>query len=288
MFRGATTPYPIRLMKKILPFLACLLLGLGTACAQTYDQWRAQKFSPAEAADESISGRLADPDRDGKSNYLEYATGTDPLTPDAAGQASGAMDEFGRLRLSFLRRTAAPGTVYLPQVSTDLKRWRSGEFWFDELSATALNAELNSIVVAETFPPANAARRFLRLCVAADVNGNGIPDEWELAHGFSLTDPEAIHRDSDGDGVTDGQELMDGTDPFDYYNGARRPGIPAAPANVRVTGNPDGSRTVEWDDVSDNEQWFIIYDDLPGGGQVEVGRVGPNQTSFRIPPPAQP
>ena len=261
---------------------------MATACAQTYAQWRVQKFSPAEAADDSISGYLADPDGDDKNNHLEYAAGTDPLSAEAAGQPSGAMDEDGRLRLSFIRRTAAPGTVYLPQVSTDLIHWKSGEVWFDELSVTALDAELNAVLVREISIAPNAPRRFLRLCVAEDGNGNGIPDEWELARGLSLTDPAAIHRDSDGDFVTDGQEIMDGTDPFDYYNGTRCTGIPAAPANVRVTHNPDGSKLIEWDDDSDNEEQFIIYDDLPGGGQVEVGRVGPNQTSVLIQPPTAP
>ena len=45
-----------------------------------------------------------------------------------------------------------------------------------------------------------------------DFNGNGIPDAWELwAGSFALT----ALGDSDGDGTTDGDEAMAGTNPFD-------------------------------------------------------------------------
>lgn len=271
----------------VLP-LICILLGRPAAFAQPYETWRSQKFTAAEAADEAVSGRFADPDHDGKTNYLEYALGTEPKAADAGDQPIGTLGANGLLSLDFVRRKIAPGTVILPQVSTNLVRWKSGEVHFDDISTTALTAELDAVLVREVAPNPASPRRFIRLYVADDANGNGIPDTWELAVGLSLTDPNAIHRDSDGDGVTDGQELMDGTDPFDYYNGLRPPGIPAAPANVRVTANPDGSKLVEWDDMSDNEEYFVIYDDAPGGGEVEVGRARPNETSFLIPAPQPP
>jgi hypothetical protein len=42
----------------------------------------------------------------------------------------------------------------------------------------------------------------------SDTNGNGLPDGWEAVYG--VTDPAA---DSDGDGVSNGQEYMAGTNP---------------------------------------------------------------------------
>jgi hypothetical protein len=45
----------------------------------------------------------------------------------------------------------------------------------------------------------------------------------------------------------------------------------------------DGSRFFSWDDNSDNEEYFIIRDILPDGTVVELGRVGPGQTSFYLP-----
>lgn len=142
--------------------------------------------------------------------------------------------------------------------------------------------------IAQNYSPANLGQLkwVFSFDLAKDTDGDAIPDWWALKYFGSVG--LVGNADADGDGVTNYQEYVNGTDPKDYYNGARRNGIPVAPTNVRITLQPDGSKLVEWDDASDNEQRFIIYDDLPGGGQVEVGRVGPGQTSFLIPAPSQP
>jgi hypothetical protein len=50
-----------------------------------------------------------------------------------------------------------------------------------------------------------------------DTDGNGLPDQWEVANfGHLGVDPSA---DPDGDGVTNLNEYKNGTDPNDYYNG---------------------------------------------------------------------
>jgi hypothetical protein len=43
--------------------------------------------------------------------------------------------------------------------------------------------------------------------------GDGIPDSWKIAHGFSLTDPGVASADPDNDGLTNLQEYQLGTDP---------------------------------------------------------------------------
>jgi len=52
----------------------------------------------------------------------------------------------------------------------------------------------------------------------ADLNNNGIDDEWETAHGLSLS---ADNRNSSpaGNGVTVVQAYVNGTDPNDFFNG---------------------------------------------------------------------
>ncbi len=61
--------------------------------------------------------------------------------------------------------------------------------------------------------------------------------------------------------------------------------LPAAPTNVHVTMNADGSHTYTWQDNSNNETFFSIDEQQPDGTWKEVGRVGPNQTSFTVPAP---
>jgi hypothetical protein len=43
--------------------------------------------------------------------------------------------------------------------------------------------------------------------------GDGIPDVWKIAHGFSVTDPGVASADTDNDGLTNLQEYQLGTDP---------------------------------------------------------------------------
>jgi hypothetical protein len=52
------------------------------SAASPYESWRANRFTAAELADSQVAGDLADPDRDGMANLLEYAAGLDPKTPD--------------------------------------------------------------------------------------------------------------------------------------------------------------------------------------------------------------
>jgi hypothetical protein len=43
-----------------------------------FDEWRGRYFTPTELADPAAGGDDADPDRDGRNNFEEYLSGTDP------------------------------------------------------------------------------------------------------------------------------------------------------------------------------------------------------------------
>lgn len=46
-----------------------------------------------------------------------------------------------------------------------------------------------------------------------DTDGDGMPDEWENAHGFNPVNPADGSEDADSDGYTNIEEYLNGTDP---------------------------------------------------------------------------
>ena len=86
--------------------------------------WRNLHFTPAELADPSISGPLADPTASGLGNLLRYALGltprtTTPLPPVRLTAAAGL------LRLEFSRLKNAADLDYLPETAGNPGTWTS-------------------------------------------------------------------------------------------------------------------------------------------------------------------
>ncbi len=71
--------------------LAILLAAAAAAPMQlraiTFDEWRALHFTTGDLTDGGISGYTADPDGDGRANWMEFGLNTDPFIPDATGEA---------------------------------------------------------------------------------------------------------------------------------------------------------------------------------------------------------
>jgi hypothetical protein len=51
--------------------------------------------------------------------------------------------------------------------------------------------------------------------LAQDTDADGMPDAWEVAHGFNASDPSDAAQDADNDGKTNLEEYLAGTDPRD-------------------------------------------------------------------------
>jgi hypothetical protein len=96
----------------------------------------------------------------------------------------------------------------------------------------------------------------------SDTSGNGFPDGWLVQYGYDPTDPDAIDPDGDddGDGLTNWEEFLYGSDPtntntsgnaysdYEQFNMGYPPGDPM-----------DGS----------GSSWFIVVGDL-GAGVVKT------------------
>ncbi len=60
--------------------------GQSEETGVSFLSWQTQHFDPAALANSEISGPMADPDKDGLPNLVEYLTGGLPLEPGAGGQ----------------------------------------------------------------------------------------------------------------------------------------------------------------------------------------------------------
>ncbi|HXI83336.1 MAG TPA: hypothetical protein VNL17_04505 [Verrucomicrobiae bacterium] len=84
--------------------------------------------------------------------------------------------------------------------------------------------------------------------------GDGIPDYWSLQYGFNPLDPSVANADSDGDGLSNSQEFMAGTDPTNSASIMRITSI------TRV-GNVN---TITWDSVNGKTYHLQSTDTLTG------------------------
>jgi len=90
------------------------------------ETWRLQSFNAAQLADSAISGSLADPDRDGRNNKLEYAFVRDPQIADAGmPTAPELVFENGRryLALSYWQNIDATDLTFTLEASDALGGW---------------------------------------------------------------------------------------------------------------------------------------------------------------------
>ncbi len=140
----------------------------GAAGPMTYALWKAMVFSAAEAADDMISGVLADADGDGLTNWAEYALGGLPKHFDSATlfPTSSVVTIEGNnyLALTYTMQSGASETTATVQVSPDLATWLSGPPHTEQVGPLIVNANGSTTrTIRDTTPVNSASQRYLRL-----------------------------------------------------------------------------------------------------------------------------
>ena len=125
------------------------------------EYWRSQHFDQVELADGnqegSLWGDLADPDRDGRPNLVEYALGTQPRRGDASGLT--ATSSADSLTFSYNRDTRKTDITYEPEASSDLADWGKVA---SELVSTDGTIETRRVMI----PTTAGSGHYLRLRIA--------------------------------------------------------------------------------------------------------------------------
>jgi hypothetical protein len=125
------------------------------------------------------------------------------------------------------------------------------------LSGTAVISALNEGVIAVTQ---------VQVVLSGSTVGDGIPDDWKVAHGLDPNDPYCALEDPDNDGLTNLEEYQNGTDPH----------------------NPD----TDGDGLSDGDEVHIYHtnpllwdtdgDGISDGVEVQTGSDPLNIHSFNL------
>jgi hypothetical protein len=126
------------------------------------DAWRFSKFTAAELADSSLSGDLADFEKDGIVNLFEYAFGLEPKIPDASGLPEVLIQPGGALAITYTHVKSAVDITCTVEVSNDLATWYSGPAYTAVVSTTDHGAT-ESVKVGSLLAPDPSGRQFMRV-----------------------------------------------------------------------------------------------------------------------------
>lgn len=101
----------------------------------------------------------------------------------------------------------ANGRVFIGGLGSDFGKIKASEFLlFDRALSDSERMKVEDYLA-------------LKYNLPADSDGDGMPDDWEKTYGLNPADPLDAALDPDGDGFSNLDEYLNGTDPRNFYNG---------------------------------------------------------------------
>jgi hypothetical protein len=138
-------------------------------------------------------------------------------------------------------------------------------FTVTNAQATATTNQFYYTVAVTNLAGYSALSRAAVLTVLADSDGDGLPDDWEAAHGLNSMDASDAALDADGDGATNLEEYLAGTDPQDSRSVLQIESVnwnADSGVSLRFTAVSNKTYTVQWCSFVSGAPWTRIADVL--------------------------
>ena len=142
------------------------------------------------------------------------------------------------------------------------------------------------------YPFVNIAQTNALVRVVADADQDGVPDDYEVDHQFRPDDSQDARLDADGDGLTNLQEYLAGTDPRDAESFLKIDSISFAPWPMLQFGAVSNrTYTLQYSDGFAGPFWKKLTDILPHRtNRIEtvLDPLGGSNRYYRLTTPRQP
>ena len=114
---------------------------------------------------------------------------------------------------------------------------------------------------------ANGADKTFTTAALVDSDGDGMPNDYETAHGFNPNNAADAALDSDGDGMTNLQEYLAGTDPRSAASVLRITSIQNIAGDIVITFPSTFGKTYRIEQKNEfTGAWFTLQDNIRGSG----------------------
>lgn len=219
------------------------------------------------------SGNYYDSNRNGVLDGAEY-TGTGggaQFASIAELEAAGAPKKFPEITSRLTHDKALERVIESVGASLPV-RDEVDQYVIDELSSFGKLGSTGGISTEKTLPHKGTGTLYGGY-KPLDTDGDGIPDEWEIANGLDPNDKTDAAKIA-ANGYANIENYV-------FTIDAAHPYI-KNPTEVKCVKNEKTALTFEWKDNSDDEKGFIVEISTDNKNFTEAGRTGANETSLKV------